>query len=381
LNMITANEGSVTIMVPDFTKVSARAPVFYNPAMEFNRDVSVVALQVFQRLLGGEISVADTFSGSGIRAIRYLVEVEGVSEAFANDINPLAVECIKNNSLMNSVSPEVSREDASIFLRSNHGRFDVIDIDPFGTPAPFLDSAAASARNNSLLAVTATDTSSLCGTYIKPCLRKYSSRPLKTEYCHEIGLRILAGFTAMNLARYRKSASVLLSHSSQHYMRLYIHVRRGARRADESLRNIGFILHCFKCLHHEHMKGFVPLKQECPHCGAEMEAAGPLWVGDIQDSRFIGEMIGEVENKKLNTATDVLKLLKACLGEAGMPPGFYDIHEVCSKLGRSAPPLRDVMDGLEKAGFRVSRTHIRPTGIKTDATIRDIEEVLEGFSV
>ncbi|NLU03632.1 MAG: tRNA (guanine(10)-N(2))-dimethyltransferase, partial [Methanothermobacter sp.] len=145
--------------------------------------------------------------------------------------------------------------------------------------------------------------------------------------------------------------------------------------------NIGFILHCFKCLHHEHMKGFVPLKQECPHCGAEMEAAGPLWVGDIQDSRFIGEMIGEVENKKLNTATDVLKLLKACLGEAGMPPGFYDIHEVCSKLGRSAPPLRDVMDGLEKAGFRVSRTHIRPTGIKTDATIRDIEEVLEGFSV
>ena len=151
MNMITVNEGSVTIVVPDFSKVSARAPVFYNPSMEFNRDVSVVALQVFQRLLGGGISVADTFSGSGIRAIRYLVEVEGVSEAFANDINPLAVECIKNNSVINSVSPEVSREDASIFLRSNHGRFDVIDIDPFGTPAPFLDSAAASARNNSLL--------------------------------------------------------------------------------------------------------------------------------------------------------------------------------------------------------------------------------------
>lgn len=165
--MITINEGSVTIEVPDFSKVSSRAPVFYNPVMEFNRDVSVLAVQAFQRILDREISVADTFSGSGIRAIRYLVEVDGVSEAAANDINPLAVECIEHNSELNSVSPLVSREDAAIFLRGNPGRFDVIDVDPFGTPAPFMDSAAASARNRSLLAVTATDTSGLCGTYIK----------------------------------------------------------------------------------------------------------------------------------------------------------------------------------------------------------------------
>jgi tRNA (guanine26-N2/guanine27-N2)-dimethyltransferase len=373
--MITINEGSVTIEVPDFSKVSSSAPVFYNPVMEFNRDVSVLAVQAFQRILDREISVADTFSGSGIRAIRYLVEVDGVSEAAANDINPLAVECIEHNSELNSVYPMVSREDAAIFLRGNPGRFDVIDVDPFGTPAPFMDSAAASARNRSLLAVTATDTSGLCGTYIKPCLRKYSSRPLKTEYCHETGLRILAGFTAMNLARYSKGASFLLSHSSQHYMRIYARVRRGAGRADETLKNIGYMLHCFSCLHHEYVRG-VPEDRRCPICGGKMDAAGPLWVGELHDEKFIGSMMAEAKNKTLNRSEDVLKLLKTCIGEVGMPPGFYDVHEVCSKLGVSAPPLMDVMGGLEEAGFRVSRTHIRPTGIKTDAGIREIEEAI-----
>lgn len=86
--------------------------------------------------------------------------------------------------------------------------------------------------------------------------------------------------------------------------------------------------------------------------------------------------MAEAKNKTLNKSEDVLKLLKTCIGEVGTPPGFYDVHEVCSKLGVSAPPLMDVMECLEVAGFRVSRTHIRPTGIKTDAGIREIEEAI-----
>ncbi|MGJ7028616.1 MULTISPECIES: tRNA (guanine(10)-N(2))-dimethyltransferase [Methanothermobacter] len=376
--MITVNEGSVKIQVPDFSRVSSKAPVFYNPDMEFNRDVSVLALQVFQRMVDRAIKVADTFAGSGIRAIRYLKEVDGVAEAWANDINPLAVECIERNSRMNSVSPLVSREDAGVFLRSNQGVFDFIDVDPFGTPAPFMDSAAAAIRNRSMIGVTATDTSGLCGTYVKPCLRKYSSRPLKTEYCHEIGVRILAGFTAMNLARYRKGSEFLLSHSTKHYMRLYVMVRRGARRADESLKNIGFILHCFSCLFHGHVNGFTPINMKCPSCGRELDVAGPLWVGDIQDAGFIGSMIEEAENKKLNQKEKVLRLLQTCIREAGMPPGFYDVHELCSSMGVSAPPIDSVMDHLRGDGFRVSRTHFKPTGIKTDADLGAVKDAIKG---
>ena len=37
----TIHEGKVTIKVPEFEKITAKAPVFYNPAMELNRDLSV----------------------------------------------------------------------------------------------------------------------------------------------------------------------------------------------------------------------------------------------------------------------------------------------------------------------------------------------------
>jgi tRNA (guanine26-N2/guanine27-N2)-dimethyltransferase len=52
--------------------------------------------------------------------------------------------------------------------------------------------------------VTATDTSALCGTYKEPCIRKYNAKPYKSEYCHENGIRILAGFVALTLSKYAK---------------------------------------------------------------------------------------------------------------------------------------------------------------------------------
>ena len=55
----------------------------------------------------------------------------------------------------------------------------MVDIDPFGTPSPFIESAAISAKAGGMLCVTATDTSALCGTYKEPCIRKYNSMPLK----------------------------------------------------------------------------------------------------------------------------------------------------------------------------------------------------------
>ncbi len=39
--------------------------------MEFNRDISILALQTFQEEIEREISICDVFGGSGIRAIRY----------------------------------------------------------------------------------------------------------------------------------------------------------------------------------------------------------------------------------------------------------------------------------------------------------------------
>ena len=371
-------EGLTKIEFPEFDKVSSDAPVFYNPHMELNRDLSILAIQVFQKEEDRNINICDLFGGSGIRGIRYKNEIEGVENVAINDISELANEYEKHNIQLNNLENiEVYQHDASMFLRMKRGEFDVIDIDPFGTPSPFLDSAGYCARRNSLLCVTATDTSALCGTYKEPCIRKYNAKPYKSEYCHENGIRILAGFVALTLAKYAKCIDIKMSHSTEHYMRLYIKIEKGSKKSDESLKNMGYISHCPNCLHRQTSRGLASaIEETCPVCGEKLVHAGPLWLGDIQNKEFIQKMIDESEHKKINTKKQALKLLNSCLNEADAPATFFDIHAVCKSLKISAPKLDLIFNEMKSQGFIAIKTHYNPIGIKTDANIKDLEKIL-----
>lgn len=378
----TVEEGLTKIQFPEFDKISSDAPVFYNPHMELNRDISILALQTFQKQEDRNINICDLFGGSGIRGVRYKNEIDGVGQVFINDISETANEYERHNVELNNLEDiEIFQHDASMFLRMHRGEFDVIDIDPFGTPSPFLDSAGYCSRRNSLLCVTATDTSALCGTYKEPCIRKYNAKPYKSEYCHETGIRILAGFVALTLAKYSKSIEVKLSHSTEHYMRLYIEVKKGSKKSDECLKNIGYISHCKHCLYREENKGLATSTPNiCPECGEKLIQAGPLWLGEIQNEEFISKMIAESENKKLNTKEDVLKLLESCRIEAKSPTTFYDVHKICKILKISAPKLDLVFGNLEKEGFEAVKTHFNPLGIKTNAPLKKIKEIIKTLS-
>ena len=378
----TVEEGLTKIQFPEFDKISSDAPVFYNPHMELNRDISILALQTFQKQEDRNINICDLFGGSGIRGVRYKNEIDGVGHVFINDISETANEYERHNVELNNLKDiEIFQHDASMFLRMHRGEFDVIDIDPFGTPSPFLDSAGYCSRRNSLLCVTATDTSALCGTYKEPCIRKYNAKPYKSEYCHETGIRILAGFVALTLAKYSKSIEVKLSHSTEHYMRSYIEVKKGSKKSDECLKNIGYISHCKHCLYREENKGLATSTPDiCPECGEKLIQAGPLWLGEIQNEEFISKMIEESENKKLNTKEDVLKLLESCRIEAKSPATFYDVHKICKILKISAPKLDLVFGNLEKEGFEAVKTHFNPLGIKTNAPLKKIKEIIKTLS-
>ena len=378
----TVEEGLTKIQFPEFDKISSDAPVFYNPHMELNRDISILALQTFQKQEDRNINICDLFGGSGIRGVRYKNEIDGVGHVFINDISETANEYERHIVELNNLKDiEIFQHDASMYLRMHRGEFDVIDIDPFGTPSPFLDSAGYCSRRNSLLCVTATDTSALCGTYKEPCIRKYNAKPYKSEYCHETGIRILAGFVALTLAKYSKSIEVKLSHSTEHYMRLYIEVKKGSKKSDECLKNIGYISHCKHCLYREENKGLATSTPDiCPECGEKLIQAGPLWLGEIQNEEFISKMIEESENKKLNTKEDVLKLLESCRIEAKSPATFYDVHKICKILKISAPKLDLVFGNLEKEGFEAVKTHFNPLGIKTNAPLKKIKEIIKTLS-
>lgn len=377
MDIKTIKEGLVEIKTPEFHKISSKAPVFYNPVMELNRDLSILAIKAYLGDSMRQINICDAFGGSGIRGIRYSKEIPEVENVAISDINPVAVQFTEENIELNGLNNvNVFREDANIFLRKCRGKFDIVDIDPFGTPSPFIESAGISLKSGGMLCVTATDTSALCGTYKEPCIRKYSSMPLKTEYCHEIGIRILTGFISRTLAKYKKCIQVKFAHSSEHYMRIYALVHKGAKITDESLKNIGYILHCSNCLHREVVKGFTPpLDRYCPICGWKFKTAGPLWCDQIADADFTGKMIDSIGKTKINQGKKALKLLNMVYSESNAPATHYDLHEISRNLKISAPKLNEVMNTLKEEGYYASRTHFKPTGIKTDAPVSKLKKI------
>ncbi|MEM4427427.1 MAG: 50S ribosomal protein L11 methyltransferase, partial [Zestosphaera sp.] len=185
---VVIEEGKARIKVPnplkylrpDMVYEPAWAPVFYNPAQTLNRDVSVLVLSALLRTQDFErpVRVADPFSGTGVRAVRYAVEVPGVDEVYANDLDPKAFELIKENVRMNKVQDRVRvfRGDANAILymlKSLGYSFVFVDIDPYGTPAPYVDAGVWTTRNSGVLAITATDTAPLSGSRHLAGSRRY----------------------------------------------------------------------------------------------------------------------------------------------------------------------------------------------------------------
>ena len=281
---------SVPVPPPDATFPPSAAPVFYNPEMELNRDINVAATAAFverllsrKELLREEVHYVDAFSASGIRGLRIAGEV-GI-HATMNDWSPEAFELIKENIKINGLEEQTlaTRKSANVLLHEQ--KFHIVDIDPFGTPSPFLDAASASVRN--LLSVTATDTAPLCGAHLKAGIRKYAAVPLNTEYHSEMGLRVLLGACARELAKHEKGMVPLLSHVTRHYVRTYLEVLHGTKQTDRTLKSMGFSIYCPKCGFRNSVYGLaVHIDKECPVCGAFTHIAGPLWLGPFREKTF-----------------------------------------------------------------------------------------------
>ncbi len=365
----------------------SRAPVFYNPLMELNRDIAVLALQAYQKLVDKEIFACEPLAGCGIRGVRFATEVEGVRRVVLNDLNPeasrLAQLNVERNKLTNRVT--VMNEDANLLLSryaAPRRRFDFIDVDPFGSPVRYLDSAIRALRDGGLLAITATDMAPLCGVHPKACVRKYGGKPLRTEYCHELALRLLIGCLAMMAAKHDVGIEVVFTHSTDHYIRLYILGHYGAKQADRGLGEMGHVLHCFACSHREASKGmFSPLRRECPECGSKLESAGPLWLGKLLDERFCMLMESEAEERSLRQGKRIHRLLSRVREEAEAPITYYVIDKVCDQLGLPVPPMSEVLNGLEKVGFRALTTHFHNRGFRTDAPAKGVREVMAKLAV
>jgi tRNA (guanine26-N2/guanine27-N2)-dimethyltransferase len=285
---------------------------------------------------------------------------------------------IKENIKINGLEENTlaTRKNANVLLHEK--KFHIIDVDPFGTPSPFLDAASASVL--SMLSVTATDTAPLCGAHLNSGIRKYAAVPLNTEYHSEMGLRVLLGACARELAKHEKGMRPLLSHVTRHYVRTYLEIISGIKHVDKTLKSMGFSIHCPTCGFREPVYGLaVHIEKECPVCGKLTQVAGPMWLGPFREPGFCDEVISELEVHPLNTKDKAKKLITFCRDELEIPM-FYDQHVICKQLGVSATGIETLIEAIRAYGFEASRTHFSGTSFRTDAPIPKIKEIIKDLA-
>lgn len=322
-------------------KISKKLPVFYNPIMELNRTISVVLLNSINKK---NLQIALPLAASGIRGIRFLKELKKgkIKCIDMNDYSSQAVKLIKDNLKLNKIKSKkvkVHNKDANIFLLESSG-FDHIDIDPFGTPNPFLDATVVRIARNGILAVTTTDTSALAGTYPKACKRKYFAVPLKNELKHEIGLRILIRKVQLIGAQYEKALIPIFSYSKEHYMRVFFRCEKGKKKVDEILKK------------HDYY-----------------EKAGPMWLGRLWDKKLAEKMYKQEKTDFLKTIKDESKIDIV---------GFYNIHQLCKRYKiKQIPKFENLIRKIKKNGYKVRRTHFSKEGLRSDIPLDKILRIMK----
>lgn len=355
----------------DGISIAAPEGVFYNAEMELCRGICSLAVGA----LGIKLSVLDAMCASGIRGLRYKKENRNVSSLTLADLSRKAVACAKRNARMNRVKCRCVNADANLFMHKNE--FDLVELDPFGSPAPFLHDAmhCFRAKKKGFLSATATDMAVLCGAHHAACLKNYGAAPLDNEFCHENAVRILAGKVVLTAAPFNFSATPVFSLSHRHYVKVIFALEEGADAAVAAVKNTGFVSYCEKCCYRESAR--LPRKQECPSCGTRMVHAGPVYLGNLWSGKLLGKMLKLNAARKYAKRKEIEKMLSTMRQESEIASyGYYDLHVLAKRMKKQISGIDDAIAGLRKAGFAAARTHFCPTAVRTDAPHEKVLEVL-----
>lgn len=181
--------------------------------------------------------ILDALSATGLRALRYAKEIPIATSITANDLSSAAAASIRLNVQHNGVDEVVkpTTGDARAHMynaatSSTHPDqrlYQVIDLDPYGTAAPFLDAAVQALTDGGLLCLTCTDAGVFASTgYLEKTYSQYGGLSFKGSQSHEGGLRLILHAVAKSAARYGIAIEPLLSLSIDFYARLFIRTKK-----------------------------------------------------------------------------------------------------------------------------------------------------------
>ncbi|MFW9962574.1 MAG: tRNA (guanine(10)-N(2))-dimethyltransferase [Candidatus Sifarchaeia archaeon] len=392
-------EGRTTFLSADVDHYSgnkkqptANLPVFYNPRMQLNRDLSVLFLTAYMNKHPIEL-MCEPLTGSGVRTLRYLNECPGDFYAIMCDANPIAVETAQRNveALGFNDRAKVIHGDAKLLLmiESRGERFDFVDVDPFGTPAPYLYAAVQSiSPSGGLLAATATDMPVLCGVHPNVALRRYGGFSARTPFTHEIAVRLLNGFIYGIAGSNDCSMEPLAVLSTDHYVRTWVRIERKREESNQQVGEMGTILYCTGCMHSMvmplHSKLLdVDFDHKKEDCIGTVLVAGPLWIGDLFENQYLTKAINLLAKDESHTYNRrALGILEKMFEESVLTNRPYvDIHALCDLHNLTPPKNKIIIEELKEQGYEVSRTHFKPTAIRTTASVNEIKQIIVNYQL
>ncbi|XP_026481589.1 probable tRNA (guanine(26)-N(2))-dimethyltransferase [Ctenocephalides felis] len=423
---------SYNIIKEGKAEVKFASNVFYNPVQEFNRDLSIAVLSVFGEIFREEkhqknneqntdaktyepgkvyddgLSILEALSATGLRSVRYALEIPGLKNVVANDLSLNAVQSIKRTITHNKVEHLVTpnHDDATMLMyqkRKPDLRFTAIDLDPYGCPGIFLDSAVQAVCDGGLLLVTATDMAVLAGNAPETCYTKYGAVSLHTKSCHEMALRILLQCIEGHSNRYGRHIVPLLSVSIDFYIRVFVRVYTSPKECKKTTSKLGLVHLCTGCEYtvlqplgviktvqpkqtsvNKQMNQYKyaiptgpPIKPECDHCGSKYHTGGPVWINPLHDQTFVRKLLRHCESFGTKYATHLrMQGVLSVVNEEIDTPLYYTLEKLCSTLHIETIPIITLRSALLNSGYKVSYSHACKTSIKTDAPMQFLWDVL-----
>uniref|UniRef100_K3WLD8 tRNA (guanine(26)-N(2))-dimethyltransferase n=1 Tax=Globisporangium ultimum (strain ATCC 200006 / CBS 805.95 / DAOM BR144) TaxID=431595 RepID=K3WLD8_GLOUD len=413
-------EGNGVMIFPEQNKV------FYNNVQVLNRDLSIAVISDFARVRAVEklhkqakktaaaagteftpkeyteeeidahlaenaessgIKIFEALSASGLRSIRYFQQIPGVKSILVNDMDPAAVESIKRNIEFNELPLDrvIPNEDDATDVMYRHRKdkdhFDVIDLDPYGSASIFLDGAVQSVANGGLLCVTCTDMAVLSGKNPEVCFSRYNSIPNKSNYLHEMALRIVLQSIEATANKYARHIVPIAACSIDFYVRVFVRVYKSPVNVKAAMTKLSYTFQCVGCdsFHLQplgvasgntfHASRGPVVGQECDQCSGKFKMAGPIWSAPIHDR----DVVLRIRERVAKTTTEfptkerLHGLLTTISEELVDAPLHYTLPGLSKTLHCSNPRMEQIQGAIRAAGYQASQFHKVPEAIKTNA--------------
>lgn len=343
------------------------ATTFFNPHAQLARDLGVLTA-AWYRSEHGRLRVIDAMSGCGVRALRYCLESQA-DWVWVNDSNPENRTILQRN-LTPAIASDRYRltcEDANRVFFDCYNRqdfYDLVDVDCFGSPAPYLSTSLWAVAIKGLLYFTSTDGRMLTGHATTSSLATYGAYARSHPAAHEQGLRILIGNAQQLAAAKGMGVEPIFSWFDGRAYRVMLRLSATARLSEQ---NFGFLGYCHTCGNYQRLPWRKLGRSLCPYDDNRLTVSGPLWLGNLHTPAVVNRLAALAAQWQWSACASLLQQMVA---EAEMPPYFYTLREIGHRGKLDLPQRSSLIATLQAWGYQACSTAIAAQAIKTNADLQ-----------